>query len=103
MSDTRREDVARVRARAIRTADSLDAIGDPVIEAWDGEEFTTADLRALAALPAPPAATTALRAVLDLHAFVPARPGYHPDGCRHCQSRYPCPTVTAITTALEDA
>ncbi|MFJ2298129.1 hypothetical protein [Oerskovia paurometabola] len=50
-----------------------------------------------------PAATTALRAVLDLHAFVPARPGYHPDGCLHCQSPYPCPTVTTITNALEDA
>ena len=54
VSDTRREDVARVRALALRTADSLDAIGDPVIEAWDGEQFTTADLRALAVLPAPP-------------------------------------------------
>ena len=51
-----------------------------------------------------PAATTALRAVLDLH----ADDGY--GDCAECgvdtyenAISYPCPTVTAITTALEDA
>lgn len=48
-------------------------------------------------------ATTALRAVLDLHAFVPVRPGIHSHKCRACQTPYPCPTVAAVTTALEDA
>jgi hypothetical protein len=45
-----------------------------------------------------PAATTALRAVLNLHA-----PGEFRAFCRDCSKPYPCPTVTAITTALEDA
>lgn len=51
-------------------------------------------------------ATTALRAVLDLH-----QEGDDGEctGCRaeclYCESEhdYPCPTVTAITTALEEA
>lgn len=51
-----------------------------------------------------PAATAALRAVLDLH-----QPHNLDNGtsinylCVECLARFPCPTVTAITTALEDA
>lgn len=44
-----------------------------------------------------PAATTALRAVLDLHRTMSAA------FCQSCFAPYPCPTVTAITAALEDA
>lgn len=45
--DEEREALAR---RAIRAADEADECGDPVIEAWsDGEQFTSDDLRALAA------------------------------------------------------
>lgn len=79
--------------------DQVDAIHNQVIRSDQRAEWE----RLTAEHDAMPAVTTALRAVLDLHAFVPARTGYHPDGCRHCQSRYPCPTVTAVTTALEDA
>ncbi|MEV7962376.1 hypothetical protein [Oerskovia paurometabola] len=59
-----------------------------------------------------PTATAALRAVLDLHR--PQAPGGNlvgDDFCHGCWEAggcdaaplYPCPTVTAITTALEDA
>ena len=45
----------------------------------------------------------ALEAVLELH----VRAGYRGAFCLHCQSlndgEWPCPTVAAITTALEEA
>lgn len=61
-----------------------------------------------------PAATTALRAVLNLHDRRPydtIRDGVafgqtdYPDLCAECRvpTPYPCQTVTVITTALEDA
>lgn len=49
-----------------------------------------------------PAATTALRAVLDLHQEDLFR-GHLSNGCKVCDADYPCQTVKAVTTALEDA
>lgn len=45
-----------------------------------------------------PALARALRAVLDVHQ---PEPGQHPDFCGACLRQMPCPTVTAITDALE--
>lgn len=57
-----------------------------------------------------PAMSAALRAVLDLHARQPFdynRMSFgqtvFPDECGTCHVTYPCVTVNALTTALEDA
>lgn len=52
-----------------------------------------------------PAMSTALRAVLDLHAmdYADCHPGCLHQYCVACDTPYPCPTVAAITTALEDS
>lgn len=68
------------------------AVANPVPAAWS-------DL---------PRATSALRAVLKLHRQVAhgtTGTTTWPGVCDHCRDTYPCPTVTAITTALtqEDA
>jgi hypothetical protein len=34
--------------------------------------------------------------VAALHAFDPAVPGVHADGCKHCQKPWPCATVRAL-------
>lgn len=47
----------------------------------------------------PSALLIAVRAVLELHYSEPYAQG--PDYCAECEHRYPCETVTAITTALE--
>ncbi|MHA7132556.1 hypothetical protein [Oerskovia turbata] len=89
-----------------RTNAATDLVGEAYVDALSSAAGT--DL---------PAATTALRAVLDLHRrirYVTAKfaakfrdvPEFV---CEHCLAEsdgcvpYPCPTVTAITTALEDA
>lgn len=78
--------------------DQVDAIHNQVIRNDQRAEWQ----RLTAEHDALPAATTALRAVLDLHRFVPARRGIHSGACSQCWCPYPCLTVTAITTALTE-
>lgn len=87
------------------------SVRSPQVTVSDG--LTKRDAEFIASARADlPAATTALRAVLDRHARRPydtIRDGVtfeqtdYPDLCTECRQTFPCPTVTAITTPLEDA
>lgn len=74
------------------------------VDHWIASGIAPDDQAAIvAAVNALPALTAALRAALDLH--VPLDRGTGPQ-CQGCATRstftpWPCPTATAITTALE--
>ena len=65
---------------------------------WERQEWTDAQFIASARTDLP-RLIAAVRAVLDVHYPEPYAQG--PDYCA-CEHVYPCPTITALTTALKE-